>query len=201
MFLFAPGALPGTAPQSGPGPGDVPCQKGEAALQRTPQSPPMKNVVFLFQGSTEDTPQVAWAVQEYIDPGVHQVLLVYVLSDKLLLLNDPRALANSIDVLEHEEKTRRAQARRRLESVHKSLLSEFSEELHITKLVVCGEDREKLRLMLTALDTSLVILGPDTAQGWLAALFCESIDDFLAKRLRIPVLRVPLGTGCACSKP
>lgn len=156
----------------------------------------MKNVVFLFQEVVEDTPQVSWAVQEYIDPGVHQVLLVYVLPEKLLLLNDPRTLADGIGVLSYEEETRRSRARRRLEDIQKTLLAEFSRDLHVSKLVICGPERERLRIVLGALEASLVILGPDTVQSRLSAFFFESLDDFLSKKLNVPVLRVPPKLMC-----
>lgn len=153
--------------------------------------PLMKNIVFVFRKSMQATPQVSWAIREYIDPGIHQILLIYILSERLVFLGDIRVLPGSHCVIKYDERAQRASAKECLDSVRQKLVSEFSNGLCVVQLVLWDCSNCHLDAMLSALDATIVILGPDTAAGGLSALLNESIDDFLVTRLKIPVIRVP----------
>lgn len=151
----------------------------------------MKTVAFIFEKRRIAMPQVEWAAREYIDPRVHQVLLIYVVDEKLFCLNDPRVLASSLRIIESDEVVRRRLAKEYLERVREALVVEFSERLVVTKLIVCGSERNQLGQVLATLCPAVVVLGPDTAADGFAAIFCESVEDFVVKQLCIPVVRVP----------
>lgn len=151
----------------------------------------MKNVIFIFRKSMQTTPQISWAVHEYIDPGIHQILLMYILPERLVFLGDTRMLPGGHCTIKHDEKTRRACAKEYLDRVKQKLVSEFSDALQIVKIVHQGCSNTHLDVMLSALNASLVILGPDTEKEGLSALLHESIDDHLLTKLNVPVIRVP----------
>lgn len=137
------------------------------------------------------TPQITWAVREYIDPGLHQILLMYILPERLVFLGDTRMLPGGLCTIKHDEKARMTHAKEYLDRVKQKLVSEFSDTLHIVKIVHQSCSNTHLDVMLSALNTSIVILGPDTANDGLLGLLHESIDDYLLTKLNVTVIRVP----------
>lgn len=157
----------------------------------------MKNIIFIFRKSLPAVPQISWAVHEYIDPCLHQILLMYILPERMVFLGDTRMLPGGHCTIKWDEKKRRTCAKEYLDCVKQRLVSEFSDTLQIVKIVHQCCSNAHLDVMLNALNASLVILGPDTAKEGLSALLHESIDDYLLTKLRVPVVRVP-GEGGVC---
>lgn len=150
----------------------------------------MKNVVFIFEKNCEKMIQIKWAIQEYIDPGLHKIFLIYLLNDKIFFLNDPRFLSGYLNLVNKEEDLRKENALNYLENVENKLYTEFSENLSVKSFLVIGADYGALNIILKEVHPSIVVLGPDSGERGIISFLCGDLESFLTLKIGVPILKI-----------
>ncbi|KAF7684603.1 hypothetical protein TCON_0211 [Astathelohania contejeani] len=151
----------------------------------------MKTISFIFEKPLQHIPQLEWCIKEYIQPCVHQVILIYVFPERWYSINNPDAMLSCAKLCNTEYDVEKKIIGLFLAEVESYLYKEFNNNLNVTKLVLCGNEKHKLRTTLKLLNVELVILGPDTEMNRLKGILFGDLDTFILKEMGIPVLRIP----------
>ena len=149
----------------------------------------MKTLLFLFHSSTESTPQISWAIKEYLNPSVHQIILVFCLKEKMFFFNSPQLYLMSYGTMEKEEECAKVDAIAFMDKIKTNLESECA-ELRVSKMVIKGITKNKLKPVLELLDVKVVIMGPKDKKGFFYKFF-DDLDDYLLNDVKVTVIRVP----------
>ncbi|TBU12903.1 hypothetical protein CWI38_0590p0020 [Hamiltosporidium tvaerminnensis] len=151
----------------------------------------MKTIAYIFSKCDSNLPQIKWSIKEYIQPQIHQICLLYCLPERWYAINDPRTLLMCTNICKSDYSIRKKKISNYLNDIEKIIIKEFNSDIKVKKLIICGDEKYKLRAVLSSLNVEIVILGPDTLTDGLSKYFKKSLDEFVTNDINIPVLRVP----------
>ncbi|KAM0675414.1 hypothetical protein GVAV_001241, partial [Gurleya vavrai] len=76
-------------------------------------------------------PQLDWAIEEYIQPYVHHILLIFIKPSKFYILNDPKSMLFLQKNIEFEKDLEKKKIKKFFEKVKFNIREHFDESVEI----------------------------------------------------------------------
>lgn len=144
----------------------------------------MKNIIFLFTSTSQNTPQIDWYNENLSSENI-RIILIFILTENFYYITDTKLLNTSFKINNLEYEKRKLEVKDFLERVSTKL--NVSDK--ISKIILCGEQKEKISFVIKKIGASAIVVGPDVCNQKSYFIF-QSMEDYLCKNAETAVIKV-----------
>jgi hypothetical protein len=123
--------------------------------------------------------------------SAEQVVVIYIERNRWLFLNDPHTMLESEKLVALGERLHRKAIIAHLGTVEMAI-KEINGVAEVTKLVINGDEKYKVRKCLALLGVELVIFPGVEKKRRFWDLFVQPLEEYVFEELSIPVVRMPV---------
>ncbi|KHN69026.1 hypothetical protein CWI42_100100 [Ordospora colligata] len=122
------------------------------------------------------------------------IVLIFMEKNSIFLFNDPRVVLESEKLVSTEKRLQRKAATEYLHMIENSI-KRINLEIEVSKLVICGDEKYKVRKCLECLGAEAVVLISEPRGKHLYEYLISPLEDYIFEMLQIPVIKVPIHTN------
>ncbi len=151
----------------------------------------MNTVAVLLKSADHRNKIIEDAATSALLCSARHIVLIFIERNSIFLFNNPHVVFESEKLVSTQKKLQRKAITEYLCMIESSI-KQISSEIEVSKLVISGDEKYKVRKCLECLEVEVVVLISEPRGKHLYEYFISPLDDYIFEILQIPVIKIPV---------